>query len=127
MSGFKELKVVDVEWLTLVANEKEVINDADQDEALSQGFFNQEEGDKFDPDIAAVLPATIQHLSLYNIPYQQISSIIRLLYEKGQGEAALDLTSIDLALSLFEEPGSDWGAIEEAAQSAGVVLKGRLD
>jgi hypothetical protein len=120
MSGFKTLKIVDVDWLTLVANEEEVINDAEKDEPLSQGFFHEAVGDKLDPDVTAALPATIRHLKLNRFPQEEISSIIRLLRDKEKDTAAPELTNITLRLR--EGPRHSWEEVNEIAGRVEVTI-----
>lgn len=125
MANFKQLKIIDVEWLTLVANEAEVVNDADKDEPLSQGFFV--ESDQFDPDLAAALPQTIQHLKLNTYPWEEMASVIKLLIDKEQGKAAPDLTNITLCVAFGESPGSGWEELQEVAGRAGVVIDDKTE
>jgi hypothetical protein len=127
MSEFKALKIMDVEWLTLIANEEEVIDDAEKDEPLSQGFFKQSEADQFDPDVAAALPPTIQHLKLTRFPEAEMSSIIKLLTEKEQGRVAPDLTNITLCREFCEEPGPGWEELNETAKRVGVTVDDKTE
>jgi hypothetical protein len=127
MSNFKALKIVDVEWLTLVANEEEVVGDAEKDEPLSQGFFKQSEADQFDPDVIAALPPTIQHLKVTRFPEAEMSSIIKLLTEKEQGRAAPDLTNITLCEGSYSEAGPGWKELNKAAKRVGVTVDDKAE
>jgi hypothetical protein len=127
MSGFKSLKIVEVGWLTLIANEEDVVNDAEEeDEPLSQGFFNQEEAVQLEPDVATALPATIQHLKITDFPEEQISSISKLLHDKEHNGAVPHLTNITLCRAR-EQPGSGWDQLAEAAKSAGVIIDDKAE
>jgi hypothetical protein len=126
MSGFKSLKIVDVEWLTLIANEEDTVNEAEKDEPLSQGFFNQDDADQFEPDVAAALPATIQHLKLTKFPEQEVSFISKLLNDKEHHGAVPQLNNITLCGS-WEQPPSGWDVLYEAAKTAGVVVDDKAE
>jgi hypothetical protein len=121
MGGFELLKIVDVEWLALIANEEDIVHQAEKDEPLSHGFFNQDKTDQFEPDVAAALPATIQHLKITKFPGKEVSSINKLLNDKEHHRVVPHLTNITLC-QFWEESASGWDELNEAAKAAGVVV-----
>lgn len=125
IKDFKQLKVVETDWLTLVPYQQETMNDADVDEPLSQGFY-EEQPDKVPPsdfDLTNALPPTIQHLIVNRLPdLEALPSLRYLLTAKEQGRFP-DLKSI--ALNPFfwgPEHFSEWKELGEIADRAGVVL-----
>jgi hypothetical protein len=126
MSGFKSLKIVDVEWLTLIAHEEDAVYGPEKDEPLSQGFFNQDEADQFETDVVAALPATIQHLKLTEFPDDEMSYISKLLNAKEHDGAVPHLTNITLCWERGES-GSGLDELNEAAKAAGVVIDDKAE
>lgn len=87
---FKKLKLVELDHLTIVPYQQEIMNDADVDEPLSQGFYVEPEPTKdVGPsqfDLANALPSTIQHLTVNRFPGPDgLPSLRHLLSKKEQG------------------------------------------
>lgn len=123
MKDFKKLKVLEVDWQTLVAYEDEVMNDADIDEPQSQGSSPRSDAARFIPDVVAALPPTILHLKVLRFSEADLASIVRLLKEKEQGRAASDLKNITLCrASRRSSAPSSWEQLDDVAEKAGVVV-----
>lgn len=124
IKDFKQLKVVELGWFTLVPYQQEIMNDADVDEPLSQGFYEEQPDEvaPFEFDLTNALPPTIQHLIVNRFPDPALPSLRYLLTAKEQGRFP-GLTNITLN-AFFRGPGhvSEWEEFEEIAKRTGVIL-----
>ncbi|TID24013.1 hypothetical protein E2P81_ATG02321 [Venturia nashicola] len=125
---FKKLKVVELDHLTLVPYQKDIMNDADADEPLSQGFYEEpeqtEDAGPSEFDLANALPATIQHLRVNRFPGSDgLPSLRHLLGKKEQG-CFPELNNISLDFGFFESPDvMDWEDLQKEFAIAGVILE----
>ncbi|KAF2420695.1 hypothetical protein EJ08DRAFT_653735 [Tothia fuscella] len=126
LSGFDTLKIVDIRWSTLSPDAGDIVNESEEDEPLSQGFFSQNNAYHFELDVASALPATIQRLKLTKFPDEGVSSIVKLLEDDKLHGALPNLSHISLCR--FEgEPASDWNKLYKAAKTADIVVDQKAD
>lgn len=126
IKDFKKLKVVELDWLTLVPYQQEIMNDADIDEPLSQGFY-EEQSDEVAPsdfDFTNALPPTIKHLTVNKIPDPEaLPSLRHLLAEKEKGRFP-DLKKIALNPYFWgSKHYSEWDGLQKAVERTGVILE----
>lgn len=125
---FKKLKVAELDHLTLVPYQQEIMNDADVDEPLSQGFYiepeqRQDEGPSTF-DLANALPPTIQHLRINRFPgHDGLPSLRHLLGKKEQG-CFPDLKNMYLDTFSFQPPNAaEWDDLQKDFARVGVILE----
>ncbi|KAE9979649.1 hypothetical protein BLS_009581 [Venturia inaequalis] len=123
---FKKLKVAELDHLTLVPYQQEIMNDADVDEPLSQGFYIEPE-QRQDPgpselDLANALPPTIQRLKVNRFPGPDgLPSLRHLLGKKEQG-CFPDLKNISLDTFSFHSTNAvEWDDLQKDFARVGAL------
>jgi hypothetical protein len=125
---FKKLQFVELDHLTIVPYQKEILNDAGIDEPLSQGFYAQpeqvEESEPSKCDLAEALPASIQHLQINRFPGHDGLPSLRYLLDKKEAGWFPDLTEIIVDTYFFEPPEAvEWGNLQKAFERVGLDLR----